>query len=101
MEEHLLTCLFKSPNNIQINGFINSFVTLQGKSIESIINESIIKFETIVKPWLKPNGYVDGERISILLKNKFNRDITIPDFRMIELTRAVEPLLIMFGNIIQ
>lgn len=97
-EEHILNCLFKSATNPQVRGLTATFLTLQGKSLTPLINSAILKAEAFIKPWLKDNGYVDGSKVSLYLKNQFNKDINIPDFRLIEFTRAIEPILNACGK---
>lgn len=100
-EEHILKCLFGDINNPQVNTTIKSFLALQGKSLVGTINEYIDKFEAIIKPMLKENGYIDGAKFSELLKIKLNQDIPIQDFRIIELTRVLEPWLLDISKLLQ
>ena len=100
-EEYILKCLFGDINNPQVNAAIKSFLTLQGKSVAGTINEYIDKFETIIKPMLKENGYIDGAKFSELLKIKFKQEIPIQDFRIIELARALESWLLDISKLIR
>lgn len=100
-EELILTCLFKDAHNPQVGGVTASFLALQGKSLTPLLNASILEAEAIVAPWLKENGYIDGEKLSLLLKNKLNKDVVIPDCRIIDIVRAIEPLLRFCGKFIQ
>lgn len=100
-EEHILTCLFKDAHNPQVGGVTATFLTLQGKSLAPLLNSTILKAEAYIKPWLKDNGYVDGTKVALYIKNKFNKDVTIPDFRMIEFTRSIEPMLQFCGKYLQ
>lgn len=100
-EEHIISCLFGDVNNPQVNSTIRSFLALQGKSVAGVINEYIDKFEAIIKPMLKENGFIDGAKFSKLVKIKFNQDINIQDFRIIELTRILEPWLLDISKLIQ
>lgn len=101
VEEHLLTCLFKDANNPQFNSTAKSFFVMSGKDPIAMINDSITQFETAVKPFLKENGYVDGSKISQLIEVKFNKQVPIGDFRLIDVTRALEPWLLTLGALIQ
>lgn len=100
-EEHLLTCLFKDINNPQFNSTVKSFLVMSGKNPIDILNEAIIKFENIAKPFLKDNGYVDGTKLSKLLEIRFKQQIPISDFRLIDVSRILEPWLITLGTLIQ
>lgn len=100
-EEHILACLFKNAHNPQVGGVTATFLALQGKSLTPLLNSVILKAEAYIKPWLKDNGYVDGEKVTLFIKNKFNKDVAIPDFRMIEFTRSIEPLLMFCGKYLQ
>ena len=100
-EEHILTCLFGDIHSPKVNTFVETFLAMRGKSLVGTINEYLVKFETLIKPILKENGYVDGAKFSNLMKVKFNKDITIQDFRLIELTRALEPMLMNIKSLIQ
>ena len=72
-----------------------------GQSHIKLINNGIQQFEQFAKPFLKENGYVDGLKLSRLIEVRFNKQIPIGDFRMIELTRAIEPWLKTLGSYIQ
>lgn len=100
-EEHLLTCLFRDANNPQFNNTAKSFLMMSGKDPVSILNNSISQFETIVRPFLKENGYVDGNKLSQLIEIRFNKQVPIGDFRLIDVTRAIEPWLISLGSLLQ
>lgn len=102
VEEYILTCLFGSIQNPQVNSTIKSFLALKGKNLADIINDYIDKFEDIIKPLLKENGYVDGEKLSKLLKVKLNQNITLSgDCRLIDVARILEPQLLSIGSLIQ
>lgn len=101
VEEHILTCLFGDATNPQINGAIKSYFTIIGQNPIHIINDNLKKFETIVKPYMNPNGKVSGEKISALLEARFNKQIPIGDFRMVEVTRMIEPWLKTLGTFLQ
>lgn len=101
VEEHLLTCLFRDANNPQFNSTVKSFFVITGKDPIAMINSSITQFETAVRPFLKDNGYVDGEKLSRLIAVKFNKQVPISDFRLIDVTRMLEPWLITLGTLIQ
>ena len=101
VEEHLLTCLFRDANNPQFNSTVKSFFVITGKDPIAMINSSITQFETAVRPFLKDNGYVDGEKLSRLIAVKFNKQVPISDFRLIDVTRMLEPWLITLGALIQ
>lgn len=101
VEEYIITCLFGNVQQPKVNDLVKSFITLSGKNVISVINDTILKFENTVRPLLKENGYVDGEKFSNLLSIKFNQKIPIYDFRLIDGARAMEPILIMLRNFIQ
>lgn len=101
VEEHLLTCLFRDANNPQFNSTAKSFFVMSGKDPIAMINSSITQFETAVRPFLKENGYVDGEKLSRLIAVKFNKQVPIGDFRLIDATRMIEPWLVSLGALIQ
>lgn len=100
-EAHLLECLFKSSTNPQINTTVASFLALQGKSLTTMLNAAILEGEAYIQPWLTSEGYVDGSKLALLVKNKFGKDIAIPDFRMVELIKALEPALKFLSKFIQ
>lgn len=101
VEDHVLKCLFRDSQNPQINSTIKSFCVMSGKHHINIINDAITQFETAIRPFLKENGYVDGEKFSALLAMKFNKQIPMNDFRLVEVTRAIEPWLLRFGTLLQ
>ena len=101
VEEHLLQCLFGSSQSPIINSMIKTGLTFMGQSHIKLINSGLQQFEQFAKPFLKENGYVDGIKLSRLIEAKFNKQIPIGDFRMIELTRAIEPWLKALGSYIQ
>ena len=101
VEEHLLTCLFKDANNPQFNNTAKSFFVMSGKDPIAMLNTCISQFETAMRPFLKPNGYVDGAKLSQLIEAKFNKQVPIGDFRLIDVTRTLEPWLLTLGTFIQ
>lgn len=101
VEEHLLSCLFQDANNPQINGAIKSYCAITGKNPIHLINESIVKFEQIIRPLMQENGMVSGEKLSQLLAVRFNKQIPLSDFRLIDITRAIEPWLLTLGTFLQ
>lgn len=101
VEEHLLTCLFKDANNPQFNSTAKSFFVMSGKDPIAMLNTCISQFETVMRPFLKPNGYVDGAKLSQLIETKFNKQVPIGDFRLIDVTRTLEPWLLTLGAFIQ
>ena len=101
VEEHLLQCLFGSSQSPIINSMIKTGLTFMGQSHIKLINSGLQQFEQFAKPFLKEHGYVDGIKLSRLIEAKFNKQIPIGDFRMIELTRAIEPWLKALGSYIQ
>lgn len=101
VEEHVLSCLFRDAHNPQINNSIKSFLVMSGRNPIEIINKSIAHFENIARPFLKENGYVDGEKLSQLIAIRFNKQVPLGDFRLIDVTRMLEPWLITLGTLIQ
>lgn len=101
VEEHLLSCLFQDANNPQINGAIKSYCAITGKNPIHLINDSITKFEQIVRPLMQENGMVSGEKLAQLLAVRFNKQIPLSDFRLIDITRAIEPWLLTLGTFLQ
>lgn len=101
VEEHLLQCLFGSSQSPRINSMVKTGLTFMGQSHIKLINSGLQLFEQFAKPFLKENGYVDGLKLSRLIEARFNKQIPIGDFRMIELTRAIEPWLKTLGSYIQ
>lgn len=101
VEEHVISCLFGNPNAPQVNSTVKMGLSFLGKNPIQVINLSILQFEDFIKPFLKENGYVDGNKLAQLIEIKFNKQIPIGDFRMIEFTRAIEPWLKMLGSYIQ
>ena len=100
-EEHVLSCLFGDAQNPRISGFIGTFLAFQGKTVDSVLNDSIQKFEQLALPLLDENGYVNGEKVSLILKQFTSEPVTIPNFRLIDISRQVEPLLRTIGSMIQ
>lgn len=101
VEEHLLQCLFGSSQSPRINSMLKTGLAFMGQSHIKLINNGLQQFEQFAKPFLKENGYVDGLKLSRLIEARFNKQIPIGDFRMIELTRAIEPWLKTLGSYIQ
>ena len=101
VEEHILNCLFGSASNPQINQTLRTGLVFIGKNHIQMINSAIIGFEQYVKPFLKDNGYIDGNKLSRLIEAKFNKQVPLGDIRMIEVSRAIEPLLLMLGSFIR
>ena len=101
VEEHLLQCLFGNSQSPRINPMIKTGLTFMGQSHIKRINSGLQQFEQFAKPFLKENGYVDGLKLSRLIEARFNKQIPIGDFRMIELTRAIEQWLKILGSYIQ
>ena len=101
VEEHLLTCLFRDANNPQFSSTAKSFFIMSGKDPIATLNSCISQFETLVRPFLKENGYVDGNKLSQLIEAKFNKQVPISDFRLIDVTRTFEPWLRTLGALIQ
>lgn len=100
-EEYILTCIFGDIHNPQVNSTIKSFLAIKGRDLPDIINEYIDKFEACIKPLLKENGYVDGEKLSKLLEIKINQKISIEDCRLIDAARVLEPQLKSIGSLIR
>ena len=101
VEEHVLTCLFQDANNPQINGVIKSYCAITGKNPIHLINDSITRFEQIIKPLMQDNGMLSGDKLSQLIAIKFNKQIPLSDFRLIDITRALEPWLLTLGTFLQ
>lgn len=101
VEEHILECVFGSVHSPQINSMVKTGLSFMGQNHIQMINTSIRQFEKFAKPFLKENGYVDGLKLSRLIEARFNKQVPIGDFRMIELTRAIEPWLKTLGSYIQ
>lgn len=101
VEEHLLQCLFGNAQAPQINQTVKTGLAFLGQSYIKIINTGLLEFERLAKPFLKENGYVDGTKLSRLIEARFNKSVPLGDFRMIELTRAIEPWLKTLGSYIQ
>ena len=101
VEEHLLTCLFQDANNPQINSTIKSYCAIIGKNPIHIINDYITRFEHIIKPLMQENGQISGEKLSQLIAAKFNKQIPLSNFRLIDVTRALEPWLLTLGTFLQ
>ena len=96
-EEHILSCLFQDPQCLRMKLFLRGFIT------PKLLNDIIRKFETVSLPYLTENGYVDGKKLSNLVAARFSfaKEIEIPDFRLIELSRGLEPLLKAIGAMLQ
>lgn len=101
VEEHILTCLFREAANPQINSTIKSYCAITGKNPIHLINDNIKRFECIVKPLMNENGTVSGEKVSQLIAAKFNKQVPIGDFRLVDVSRAIEPWLITLGTFLQ
>lgn len=101
VEEHILTCLFKDASNPQINAAVKSYCAITGKSHINFINENIQRFECVIRPLMNENGTVSGEKLSQLIEAKFNKQIPIGDFRLVDVSRAIEPWLMTLGAFLQ
>ena len=101
VEEHIIECLFGSAHAPRINSMVKTGLAFIGQSHIQMINKGIKQFEQFGKPFLKENGYVDGLKLSRMIEARFNKQVPIGDFRMIEFTRAIEPWLKTLGSYIQ
>lgn len=101
VEEHLITCLFGNVHAPRINSMVKTGLSFIGQNHVQMINAGIKQFEEYTRPFLKENGYVDGLKLSRLIEARFNKQVPIGDFRMIEFTRAIEPWLKTLGSYIQ
>lgn len=101
VEEYVLNCLFINAQNPQLNSFVKSYLAMSGKTYADIVNNYINTFEAIAKPFLKDNGYVDGAKLSQLLKVKFKKEFAIDDFRLIEAARSFEPWISNLGAMLR
>lgn len=79
-EEFVINSLF--PNGIKVNSFVKTFLTMKGQSEVELINESITKFEQMIKPFMSPDG-------TLVLTGKPS-----------ELVRLMEPILAKLGKLI-
>lgn len=50
---------------------------------------------------MNENGTVNGEKLSQLIEAKFNKQIPIGDFRLVDVSRAIEPWLMTLGAFLQ
>lgn len=79
-EEFVINSLF--PNGIKVNSFVKTFLTMKGQTEVGLINNSIIKFEQTIKPFMSPDG-------TLVLTGKPS-----------ELVRLMEPILTKLGKLI-
>ena len=100
-EEHVLSCLFGDAHSPKVSGFIGTYLAFQGKNLEGVINETITSFENFANPLLTDNGFVDGGKLSNLIEQLFGYQVQIPNFRLIDISRKIEPWLRTIGSIIQ
>lgn len=59
------------------------------------------RFECVIRPLMNENGTVNGEKLSQLIEAKFNKQIPIGDFRLVDVSRAIEPWLMTLGAFLQ
>ena len=100
-EEHVLSCLFGDAHSPKVSSFIGTFLAFQGKSLEGVLNNAITSFERFAAPLLSDNGFVDGDKLSNVVQQIFGQQVALPDFRLIDISKAVEPFLRNVGSMIQ
>lgn len=79
-EEFIINSMF--PNGIRVSPFVKTYLTMKGKTEVEFINESLIKFEKAIRPFMTPDG-------NIVLTGKPS-----------ELIRLAGPLFAKFGQMI-
>ena len=102
-ETYILETVFTSSENPQLNGIINTFLSLRGIDFKEGINSAINTFENFMKPLMTEKGYVSGQKVSTFLSTFLPEMKTtqIPDFRLIDVARQFEPLLLMLGGYVR
>lgn len=100
-EEHVLSCLFGDAHNPKVSSFIGTFLAFQGKSLEEVLNNTITSFERFAAPLLADNGFVDGEKAANIIHQIFGQTVALPNFRLIDISKAIEPFLRKVGSMIQ
>lgn len=102
-ETYILETVFSSSENPQLNGMVNAFLSFRGIDFKEKINSTINTFENFMKPLMTEKGYVDGKKINNLLSVFIPevQNTTIPDFRLIDVARKFEPLLLMLGGYVR
>lgn len=79
-EEFVINSLF--PNGVRVSPFLKTFLTMKGKSEVEYINEALLNFEKVVRPFMSPDG-------TLILTGKPS-----------ELIRLAGPLLQKIGQMI-
>ena len=99
-ETYILETVFSSSENPQLNSVVNTFLTLRGVDFKEKLNAGITAFENFMKPLMTEDGYVDGNKIANILGSfaPEMKNAQIPDFRLIDVARKFEPILLMLGG---
>lgn len=102
-ETYILETVFTSSENPQLNGVVNTFLALRGIDFKEKLNAGITTFENFMKPLMTENGYVDGTKLSNILRTFVPemQNTNIPNFRLIDVARKFEPILLMLGGYVR
>ena len=102
-EEYILETVFSSSENPQLNGVVNTFLSLRGINFKEVLNSYITTFEEFMKPLMTENGFVSGKKLTNLLGavSPEMENVAIPDFRLIDVARRFEPILIKLGGYVR
>lgn len=102
-ESTVLHALFGSDKNIQVSPLLNAYLRLKGIDVAAYINGHIRTFEEFMVPFMTEDGLVSGEKLAIILEGFFPGagQLSIANFRLVDVVRKVEPMLQRIGGLIR
>lgn len=104
-EVYLLNKLIGDVNNPTIGPTLKLLTVVTGFNVENFINNQIEAIESRFKPLMDESGFIIGNRVKELLKDKgiASETIIVPDFKPIDLVKVIDHFLNLenIGQIIQ
>ena len=95
-EEYILSKLFGDIYNIKLGLVVNTVLNLKGVNLHNLINQKILEFENKIKPYMTETGYIDGNKLTETLTNKFvilKGCITFPTLKPIEYAKILDEMI--------
>lgn len=95
-EEYILSKLFGDIYNIRLGMVANAVLNLKGVNLQDLINRKLLEIEDKVKPYMTETGYMDGNKLTETLTNKFpilKGCITFPTLKPIEYAKILDELI--------
>lgn len=104
-EVYLLNKLIGDVNEPKIGITFKLIKTVTGFDLVAYMNNQIETIESRLKPLMDESGFIIGNRVKELLKDKgiASDTITVPDFKPIDLVKLIDHFLNLeyIGQIIQ